>query len=161
SRAVQGGKKKRGTDYLRVLQKQGFAAVQGIGGHVFFATDGVEMLHRTYVYAPPVAGAKEKYELAMRMLDFPNTAPGQLEPQVWALPEIASYLSFNWKMRDAFKFSETLVDAIINDKGAFKDIWDNLRTDPNGPMIDIYKELLDHLGTRATLLSDVVVPVDI
>jgi hypothetical protein len=84
-----------------------------------------------------------------------------LEPQAWTLPDVASYLSFNWKMRQAFDYSETLVDAIINDKGAFKDIWQNLKSDPNGPQIDIYKELLDQLGTRATLLSDVKLPVDI
>jgi hypothetical protein len=118
------------------------------------------------VFAPPVqraadAKVKDKYDLAMRMLDFPNTPRAQLEPQPWALPNVASYLCFNWKMRDAFIYSETLVDAIINDKGAFKDIWDNLRTDPNGPMIDIFKELLDHLAPRATLLSDVAVPVDL
>src|SRR5438132_6639722 len=94
SRAAQGGKKKRGTDLLKILQGQGFTAIQGVGGHVFFATDAgglvkndrPEILHRTYVYAPPVprsAGdeTKDKYSLAMRMLDFPNSPPNTLEPQ--------------------------------------------------------------------------------
>jgi len=166
ARAAQGGRKKRGTDILKILQTQGFAAMQGVGGHVFFATQGAEVLHRTFVYAPPVkrpAGheAKDKYDLAMRMLDFPNSTPNSLEPQPFVLPDVASYLSFNWKMREAFDHSETLVDAIVNDKGAFKDIWLNLKTDVNGPMIDVYKEFLDHLGTRATLLSDVKLPVDV
>src|SRR5207248_8353347 len=102
---------------------QGFTAIQGLGGHIFFATDGTEVLHRTFVFAPPVKhGPSGKYDLAMRMLDFPNSAPNTLEPPVWTLPEVASYLSFNWKMREAFDHAETLVDAIINDKGAFKDI---------------------------------------
>jgi hypothetical protein len=167
TRAAQGGRKKRGTDILKILQRQGFTAVQGIGGHIFFATGGTEVLHRTFIYAPPAprsAGdeVKDKYNLAMRMLDFPNSPnAGALEPQAWALPDVASYLSFNWKMREAFDHSETLVDAIINDKGAFKDIWRNLKSDPNGPQIDIYAELLNELGTRATLLSDVKLPVDI
>jgi hypothetical protein len=167
SRAAQGGKRKRGTDILKILQRQGFTALQGVGGHVFFATEKTEVLHRTFVYAPPVKREandqnKDKYDLAMRMLDFPNSqAADSLEPQAWTLPDVASYLSFNWKMREAFDYSETLVDAIINDKGAFKDIWLNLKTDPNGPQIDIYGELLDHLGTRATLLSDVKLPVDL
>jgi len=166
SRAAQGGKKKRGTDLLKVLQGQGFTAIQGVGGHIFFATGGAEVLHRTYVYAPPVhrsQGEKaDKYNLAMRMLNFPNSAAANaLEPPAWALPDVASYLSFNWKMREAFDYSETLVDAIVGDKGTFKEIWDSLKTDPNGPQIDIYKELLNHLGTRVTLLSDVKLPVDI
>jgi hypothetical protein len=64
-------------------------------------------------------------------------------------------------MREAFDHSETLVDAFIGDKGAFKEIWQSLKIDPNGPQIDIYAGLLDHLGTRATLLSDVKLPVDL
>lgn len=156
SRAAQGGKKRRGTDILKILQSQGFTAIQGIGGNVFFDTDGTEVLHRTFVYAP------QTWQLAMRMLDFPNSAaPNSLEPQAIALPDIASYLSFNWKMREAFDHSETLVDAFIGDKGAFKEIWQSLKFDPHGPRIDIYAELLDQLGTRATLMSDVSLPVDV
>jgi hypothetical protein len=173
SRASQGGKKKRGTDLLKILQTQGFTAIQGLGGHVFFSTFGgaahggeqPEILHRTYVYAPPVkrpAGAKnhDKYDLAMRMLDFPNTGPNALEPQPWALPDVATYLSFNCKMREAFEYASTFVDAFIGDEGAFEEIWSSLESDPNGPRINIRKELLDYLGTRATLLSDVKLPID-
>jgi hypothetical protein len=167
SRAAQGGKKKRGTDLLKIVQTQGFTAIQGLGGHIFFATQGMEVLHRTYVYAPPVqrapnAKTTDKYDLAMRMLDFPNSANAKdLEPPTWTLPDVATYLSFNWKMKEAFDYSETLVDAIIGDKGAFKEIWLSLKADPNGPQIDIHKELLDHLGTRVVLLSDVKLPVDL
>ena len=167
SRAAQGGKKKRGTDLLKILQTQGFTAIQGLGGHVFFATASTEVLHRTYVYAPPAkraAGSKnaDKYDLAMRMLEFPNSPQTDaLVPPAWTLPDVASYLSFNWKMREAFDHSETLVDAVIGDKGAFKEIWQSLKIDPNGPQIDIYAGLLDHLGTRATLLSDVKLPIDL
>ena len=167
SRAAQGGKKKRGKDLLQILQTQGFTAIQGIGGHVFFATENVELLHRTYVYAPAVKRgpdnkSKDKYDLAMRMLDFPNSSTiDALEPQPWALPDVASYLSFNWKMRQAFEYSSTLVDAVGDGKGYFNDIWLGLKTDVNGPQIDIRSGLLDHFGTRATLLSDVKLPVDI
>src|SRR5262249_42879329 len=57
-------------------------------------------------------------------------------------------------------YSETLVDAILGEKGAFKEIWKSLKYDVNGPQIDIYAGLINHLGTRATLLSDVKLPVD-
>lgn len=167
SRAAQGGKKKRGTDLLKIVQTQGFTAIQGLGGHLFFATEQMEVLHRTFVYAPAVKRApneknQDKYNLAMRMLDFPNSAkPGDHEPPAWTLPDVATYLSFNCKLKEAFDYSETLVDAVIGDKGAFKEIWLSLKNDPNGPQIDIHKELLDHLGTHVTLLSDVKLPVDL
>jgi hypothetical protein len=167
SRASSGVRRRRGTDMLAILQRQGFPAVRGVGGNVFFATADVEMLHRTYVYAPPVrrpagAPAGEKYDLAMRMLDFPNSANVKhLDPQPWTLPDVATYLSFNWRMKEAFAYSETLVDAIAGDKGVFEEIWLSLKTDPHGPKIDIYGGLVNHLGTRATLLSDVKEPIDL
>jgi hypothetical protein len=168
SRAMQGGRRKRGNDILRILKDQGFTAIQGMGGYVFFNTGAEEVLHRTYIHAPAVdprnAGvrAKDKYNLAMRMLDFPNAAqPGDLDPQKWALPDVASYLTFNWKLKEAFDFSETLVDAIAGDEGVFDDIWLNLETDPNGPKINIRKELVDLLGERVTILSDVKPPIDL
>jgi hypothetical protein len=164
ARAAEGGRKKRGTDPLKILRGEGFDAIQGLGGYVFFNTAGRDITHRTYVYAPPVkrpagAEAKDKYDLSMRMLDFPNSAAGTLEPQAWAMSDVATYITFNWKMKEAFYFSETLVDAIINDKGAWKEIWAGMKQDEYGPKIDIFKELVDHLGTRATLLADVTVPV--
>src|SRR5262249_50826890 len=175
SRAIQGGKKSRGVDRLQVLQTQGFNAIQGVGGYVYFATDAgglvaddrPEILHRTYVYAPAVKRgpndkSKDKYDLAMRMLDFPNsTAPTALDPQSWALPDVAAYLTFNWKMRQAFDYSETLFDAIMDNKGAFKEMWSAKKSGAESAPVDIYADLLDHVGTRATLLSDVKVPVDL
>ena len=62
-------------------------------------------------------------------------------------------------MANAFNGAETLVDAIAGDKGVFKEIWLSLKTDPNGPKIDIFKGLIDHLGTRANLVSDISLPV--
>lgn len=163
SRAAQGGRKKRGTDLLKVLPAQGFTAFQGIGGYVFFATGKEEILHRSFVYAPAVkrdpakAAIKDKYDLAMRMMNFPNG--NNLEVQPWVLSDVGGYLTFNWKMQDAFKYSETLVDALAGDKGVFDEIWLSLKNDPNGPKIDIYAGLVDQLGERASLLTDVTVPI--
>jgi len=164
ARAAEGGRKKRGTDPLKILQGEGFTAVQGVGGHVFFGLNGHEITHRTYAYAPPVVRkkddpSKDKYNLSMRMLDFPNSAKGALEPQPWAMSDLATYLSFNWKTQDAFKYSESLVDAIIADKGAWQEMWKGMKEDEFGPQIDIFKELVDHLGERVTVLVDVKLPV--
>ena len=167
TRAITGGRKKRGNDPLKILQEQGFTAIQGLGGYVFFNTGNEDVLHRTFVYAPAVTGkmdaerAKDKYKLAMRMLDFPNSAgPNDLDPQPWVLPDVASYLSFNCKLKDAFEMSKTLIDAFLDD-GAFDDIWLNLENDVNGPKINIRKELVDLLGERVTVLTDVKTPIDL
>jgi hypothetical protein len=163
TRAMAGGKRRRGTDLLTVLRKQGFTAIQGLGGNVFFAPGQEEFLHRTFVYAPPVAGKlndnKHKWELAMRMLDFPNS--DRLTPPKWVPQDVCTYVTFHNKLQNSFWYAETLVDEYMGDKGVFKDMIDNLQFDPAGPQINLKKELIDHLGERVVVVSDVTVPVTV
>lgn len=161
SRAANRREAKKGPDLLKILQEQGFSAMQGIGGYVFLDTPNDEVLHRTYVYAPADKKATpgHKYALAARMLNFPNTKE-LLTPQPWAKADLGTYLTFNLKMKDAFNYSSTLVDRIAGEPGVFKDMWDSLRDDAHGPKIDIHKELINELKERATILSDVLQPVD-
>lgn len=161
SRAANRREAKKGPDLLKILQAQGFGGIQGIGGYVFLDTPSDEVLHRTYVFAPAdkKASGKDKYRLAARMLNFPNTKE-LLTPQAWAKADLGTYLTFNMKMQDAFKYSKTLVDAIAGEPGVFDDMWASLRDDAQGPMIDVYAGLINHLGERATILSDVLQPVD-
>lgn len=164
ARAINGGKRKRGRDLLKILASQGFGAVQGIGGNVFFTTGSEDILHRTFIYAPAVVrkegdASKDKYNLAMRMADFPNSA--EVAPPDWVPADAASYLTLHARLKQAFWHSESLVDEYAGDKGVFKAMWDNLAHDPAGPMINIEKELIDHLGERVTLVSDVKIPVDL
>ena len=163
SRAINGGRRKRGRDLLKILANQGFNAVQGMGGNVFFSTGSEEILHRTFVYAPAVVrkeGDKstDKYNLAMRMLNFKNSE--EIAPPGWVPADAATYITFHMDLKKAFHYSESLVDEYAGDKGVFKAMWDNMRSDPSGPMIDIEKELINHLGERVTLVSDVKIPVD-
>ena len=164
SRAINGGKRKRGRDLLKILASQGFNAVQGLGGNVFFTTGSEDILHRTFIYAPAVVrkeGDKntDKYNLAMRMLEFKNSE--ETAPPGWVPADAATYITFHMDLKKAFHYSESLVDEYAGDKGVFKAMWENLAHDPSGPMIDIEKELVNHLGERVTLVSDVKIPVDL
>ncbi len=162
-RAAAGGRKRRGTDYLKVLENQGFGAVQAVGGYVNLMTESHEILHRTFVYAPAVeavpgeknaSGDTDKYRLAARMLNFPNaTDAAAMHPQNWIPRQLSTYLTFNCKLQNAFDYSETLVDEVAGDRGLFRATLDGLRTDPSGPQIDIRNEIVAHLGERATMFS--------
>jgi hypothetical protein len=145
-------------DWFKILSDQGFRAIQGVGGYVNFATDRQEVLHRTAIYAPPVPGAdpKFKYTLAARMLAFPNGGP--LPALDWVPRELASYSLFNWDMKNAFEFSKTLVDQMA-DAEVFEDSLEGVRTDPNGPQIDLRRDLIGQLGTQAAMLSDFQLPI--
>ena len=164
ARAASPVRRRRGTDLMKVLSSQGFTAVQALAGHVNFATDDYEMLHRTIVYAPPVArdaedGSKDRYDLAARILNFPNQ--GTLTAQAWAPRELSTYASFNWKTQEAFKYIETLVDEYAGEPGFFRDLKASLRNDPNGPRLDVEKELIAHLSDRLTMLTDYVLPITV
>jgi hypothetical protein len=154
-RAAAGGRKKRGTDMLKVLANQGFTAVRGAGGFVSFAGEGADIVHRSYIYAPGV-DPKEKYKLAARMLNFPNNAP--LSPEPWVPREVTNYISFNWKMKEAFEYSKTLVDEVAG-APVFEDVLESLEKDPEGPRVNLRQGLVQHLGERASFIADYRLPI--
>ncbi|MBP89952.1 MAG: hypothetical protein CMJ64_25130 [Planctomycetaceae bacterium] len=160
-RAYNGGRKRRGANILRVLQKQGFTSIQGLGGKVALKTDEHDVRYHSLFYAPaakrkPGDLARTKYNRAARMLDFPNT--DGLLPQSWIPRGLATHLTFNWKMKEAFWYAETLVNELAGDE-VFEDVIKNIELDPHGPQIHVEKEFTQHLGERATLISDYRLPI--
>jgi hypothetical protein len=91
------------------------------------------------------------------MLEFPNSK--DLDVQDWVPKRLASYLTFRWKVQDAFWHSETLVNEIA-DGDIFRDVLRDIEKDPNGPQINAEKEFINHLGERVTVLSDYREPID-
>jgi hypothetical protein len=149
---------RRGTDYIAIFESQGFDAIQGVGGFVNLAVHGqFEMLHRTAIYAPPIADNPEKYELAMRMLNFPNG--DNLDAQAWIPRKLASYRTLNMDMQNAFDTFGSLFDAVVGYENAFADAVKGLETDPYGPHVNIREEVVVHLGQRVTLVTDYEVPI--
>jgi hypothetical protein len=164
-RTAAGGKKKRGTDILKVLDNQGFSAVKGAGGYVNLATGEHEVLHRTLVYAPPVkrdAGdaSKDKYDLAARMLDFGSGE--NLEPHSWVPRAVAAHATLTVDIQNAFKYVDTLVNELAGDKeGAlFADVLDSILKDPNGPQLDIRGDIVANMADRVTVISDYTLPIE-
>jgi hypothetical protein len=159
ARAANGGKTKRGADKLAILRKQGFGALQGVGGRVEFHTPDHEILHHSYVYAPPVKDAKpgEKYHRAANMLDFPNSA--NLDVQAWVPKDVSSYITLSWKMQKAFDYFGSIFDA-FTEEGTWEEILAGLEQDPAGPEINIKDELVKNVAQRLTLITDYRLPID-
>jgi hypothetical protein len=155
-RASNGGKRRRGKDLAAILARQGFSAVKGIGGLVSMGNAEADVIHNTMVYAPtPSTG--DRLQLAARMLDFPNSP--SLAPSDWIPENVGSYLSLNWKVKDAFLYSKTLVDEMFDE--VFDTTLEGLKSDPDGPQVDIKNNLVNHLGDRITLLTDSSLPIDV
>ena len=163
-RATQGGRQVRGVDFVQILADTGFKAVQGVGGHINLAEGEREILHRSLIYAPAVERAPgdtdtAKYRDAARMLQFPSTQ--DLFPQAWIPRELASFISVNWKTRDAATYVEPIVDTWLggaDGEGTYEDIKISLRDDESGPQIDIDKAFFSHLGDQLLWLTDYEAP---
>lgn len=148
--------KKRGTDMLKILRTEGFTAVEGVGGWVNFAVDKYELLHRTFIFAPGNQSGGERFELSARMMKFPNG--GDFLPPNWVPRDLAAYAAINLDTKNAFENAKTLVNQIVGDE-VFEDVLDSIKTDENGPQIDIRRDLIGYLGDRITFISDLQLPI--
>ena len=150
--------KPSGKDYVKIMQEQGFDAVQALGGFVNLSVNGsFELLHRTAVYAPAIPGEPDKYRLAMRMMRFPNQE--QLGTHNWLPRKLASYRTFSCDLDNAFQFFGSLFDAIAGYDEAFAGVLEGLERDPYGPQVDVQKDFVQHLGNRVVLVTDYEVPI--
>lgn len=145
--------RRKGKTIHQVLRNQGFEGMQAVAGFVDFHVEKYEILHRTAAYAPP------PYQLAMRMLKFPNSQP--FTPQRWVPREIATYTTFYADLLNAFDNFGSLFDELVGDgeKGVWADTLMGYKKDPNGPKIDLRQELISHLRNRVTLLTDYKLPI--
>jgi len=155
--------KRKGPDYVAILGRQGFDAVKGAGGVVFFDNGTREAQHHTLIYAPPLAGRKpfaaDRFDLAARMLHFPNAE--RIEPPQWVPRDVSSWVALQWDIANAFASAEPLVDDIVGEKGVFDDVIASLKEDPDGPQIDVEQDLVASLGTRVSVLGDHATPIDV
>jgi hypothetical protein len=155
-------KNKKGPDYVAILRRQGFDAVNGAGGYLFFGEGDVDLRHNTLIHAPPANGrpadGPDRFEKAARMLRFPNL--DGLAPAAWVPRGAASWLSLQWDIANAFDSMQPLVDDVVGEPGVFEDVIASLQEDPDGPQIDVRGELIKHLGTRCAVASDHESPID-
>jgi hypothetical protein len=151
--ATPADRRRKGKSILEVLRNQGIGAVKGVGGFLDFAAEGYEMVHRTAVYAPL------PYEKSMKMLVLPNG--DDLAPQRWVPCDIATYTTLYFDIANAFENFGALFDELFGqgDRGAWEDVKQSLKEDPNGPQIDLRADLIKHLGRRVSVLTDYQLPI--
>jgi len=146
-------KRRKRNTLLDLLREQGFTAVLGIGGFVDLAAEGFELVHRSFVLAPP------PYEKSMKMLVFPNAQ--DFAPQPWVPREIATYATFYVDILNAFDNFGPLFDHLFGqgETGIWGEVLESLKKDPNGPQIDVREELIKNLGQRVTMITDYQLPI--
>jgi len=145
-------KRRKGKSILEVMRNQGLDAVLAVGGLVDFSSEGYELIHRTAVYAP------KPYTKSMKMALLPNKT--EFTPQPWVPRDVATYTTFYFDILNAFDNFGPLFDEIFGDG---EDVWEKdvlpgLQA-PDGPQIDLRKELIAHLGQRVSILTDYQLPI--
>ena len=148
-------------DYIKVMQKQGFEEIQGAGGRHLFSQGKFDVQVQVAVVAP---GPRTK---AARLLSFVNTP--MPPPDVWTTHDMSSYTSFAWDVKTAFEGLGDLVDEVMEEPGFFKDLIQSTAEEPDGPKIDLRKDIVHKLGTpnqngaeqfaRAIVISDHTIPI--
>jgi len=140
-------------DVLKLVKNQGFGAIRAVGGQLNFGQEPYTFLHRTAVYAP------KGWDKAMRMLDFPGGE--EFSPLPWIPSDLSTYTTVYWDVRTAFANFGSIFDELFGEgeEGIWEDVLASVAEDPNGPQIDIAKDLVGRLGTRVTLLTDYTNPI--
>ncbi|WP_460166631.1 hypothetical protein [Thermostilla marina] len=135
------------------LEAAGFSFIRGVGGWVDVAVDDVELLHRTYIYAP---GPREK---SANMLSFPNGEDFSLPS--WVPRDLATYTTGYCDILKAFDSIGPVFDETIGEgeEGVWQDVLASLKDDPYGPQIDLRNELIVHLGRRITVVTSYEKPI--
>ena len=145
--------RRKGKTMLEVFSNQGFGAIQGVGGYVDFSVDKYEIFHRTAVWAP------KPYEKAMKMMVFPNQS--EFVPFPWVPREVANYSSFYCDVLNAFDNFGQLFDEMYGqgETGVWDQVLEGLEKDPEGPKIDLRKEIVSFLKNRVTIVTDYELPI--
>ena len=149
ARVVVPWPKKQGKDPLTILKPEGFGAIKAIGGRAGFGPGERLLTYRTAAYAPKPPGG---YINGMRLAHFPNGPP--LTPEAWVPGDALSHLTFRWNVANGFDTIGSIFDRFVDeDAGTFESILKSLKDDPNGPGIDVRKEIIATLENRVTLVA--------
>jgi hypothetical protein len=145
-------KRRRGKTIIEIMRNQGYSAFQGVGGYLDLASDGYQIIHRTAIFAP------KPWVESMKMFVFP--AGKDFTPQPWVSRDVATYFTAYVDVLNVFDNFGPLYNEVLNTK---EDIWKktlyDLEHDPDGPQINIRKDLIQNLGQRVTMVAGYQLPI--
>jgi hypothetical protein len=149
--------RQRSMNFAKIVKNSGFDAIKGAAGNLAFSADQKEVLHRVFVYAPPVeAAGANKYPKAGAVLDFVNSEGLSFEPESWVPESSASYVTFCWNLDKLVNHIHHVVDA-VTDENSFENMLKNIKESNN---VDVRKAV-ECLNNRISVVTDVAEPIDL
>lgn len=145
--------RRRQRQWAESLKKAGFSVLQGLGGSVSFASEGYELVHRTFIYAPG------PFEKSAKILSFPNH--GEFEPPAFVPRDVATLSIGYCNILQGFDSIGPLFDQTVGEgeEGVWDDVLASLKEDPNGPQIDLRNEFFAHFGEKVNIVSAYQLPI--
>ncbi len=139
-----------------ILRRQGFGATKGVGGDFMFAHQGMEMLHRFFIYAP---GNPEgpRFEKAAQMLDFTNSDL-EVEWESWVPDHAATAATIHWNFSQGLDSIGLLVDEFTQ-PGNWETMIDGWKKGRQGIKFDIHG-IAQRLAGKVTFMSDFEEPIE-
>ncbi|HLW67249.1 MAG TPA: hypothetical protein VKS79_18185 [Gemmataceae bacterium] len=144
---------KKSKDPLTILQEEGFTGLKALGGAIRLDDGPWEMHVRAAIYAPP------PFEKAMKMMNYPNRPRTAFAPPPWVPKDVNNFTSFSWGMRDVLDSVGIVSDRITGKPGDFAAVLKTYKDDPQGPRIDIQKEVIGQLSGQVCVFADCPEPV--
>ncbi len=147
-------------DFAKIFREEGFDAIKGLGGTIRIFDGNHDLVHRTFVYAPPVPDAgEERFLRAAAMLDFSNTTGTDLTPPAWVPADAATYISLTFNLKKALSKIGYIVESLGAREGTWEKTLDQFRDVPDGDHIDIRK-LVDQLENRISMFAATARPIN-
>jgi len=124
-----------------------------VGGFLDVGVDDYEVFHRTVIYAP------KPHEKSMKMLALMNEAQPKLP--AWIPRDVATCTVGFGNMLTAFDNVGPLFDEVVGEgeEGVWLDTLESLRTQDDGPKIDLREELIKYQNNQMILLTDYELPI--
>ncbi len=141
-------------DVLRLARNQGFDAVQGLGGTIELVPGKTDTIIRAAAYAP-----KLPVDKGVRILTLPNSPNHQ--PPSFAPGSLSGFVSANWDTQKAFQSFGQLFDEALQDPGGWEDTIQGIEEAPNGPGINLGRDLVRLVGNQVETLSLVETPITV
>jgi hypothetical protein len=131
---------------IELARKHNFDAISAVGSFVNVGEDTFDYHLRIAVYAP------QPWKNGMQICRFPNS---KLTTPSWVLGDAAGFTLMNLDFENFAKHIGPLFDDTYGygEEGLYEDLRLTLLEDPDGPQIDINKELFAQLSPQMTLLA--------
>ncbi len=139
-------------DPIAVARQQKFDALQAVGAFIHIGESGYDFHCRVSAYAP------RPWTQSMQVCEFPN---GTLAPAAWVSEDFPMISMLRVDFPTAARHVGPLFDALYaeGDEGLYEDIKSSLLEDPDGPQIDVDKELFGRLSPQVSLAVRNALPI--